>query len=240
MTTTAGAPKTGRRRDQSAVVALVVASVLLVASLVMTLGGVFGPAPWQSTTTRQGSIGAGPWPQGGMMGGQWSGGMWGAGGGMMAGQIWLAGNGQQVTTITQARARAAQAGTARTLHPGEVIQFSSNFYVELKDSTGAATTEILVDPGSGAVQTEPGPAMMWNTGLRTGVVSQDQARVAASMWLTANRPGETVKTIDAYPGYYTVDTQVNGTIAGMLSVNATTGAVWYHTWHGAFVAMEDG
>jgi len=26
---------------------------------------------------------------------------------------------------------------------------------------------------------------------------------------------------------------------GMLSVNATTGAVWYHTWHGTFIAKED-
>jgi hypothetical protein len=25
----------------------------------------------------------------------------------------------------------------------------------------------------------------------------------------------------------------------MLSVNATTGAVWYHTWHGTFIAKED-
>jgi hypothetical protein len=25
----------------------------------------------------------------------------------------------------------------------------------------------------------------------------------------------------------------------MLSVNGYTGAVWYHTWHGPFVAMEE-
>ncbi|WP_051518942.1 hypothetical protein [Intrasporangium chromatireducens] len=126
------------------------------------------------------------------------------------------------------------------MHPGEVIQFSDNFYVELKDPAGAATTEVLVDPSSGTVQTEPGPAMMWNTGTRSAAIAENRARQAAAAWLSANRPAETVGTIEAYPGYYTVDTQVNGKVSGMLSVNAATGAVWYHTWHGAFVAMEDG
>jgi hypothetical protein len=28
----------------------------------------------------------------------------------------------------------------------------------------------------------------------------------------------------------------DGTIDGMLPVNATTGQVWYHTWHGRFIA----
>ena len=157
----------------------------------------------------------------------------------MSGQIWLAGDGQPVTTIAQARARAAQAGGSRGLHPGEVIQFTDNFYVELKDSTGAATTEVLVDPSSGAVQTEPGPAMMWNTGSRTGTVTEAQSRQIATAWLASNRPAESVTSIDAYPGYYTVDTVANGKVTGMLSVNATTGAVWYHTWHGPFIDMED-
>ena len=167
------------------------------------------------------------------------GGMRRGSGGMMAGQIWLVGDGQPVATIAQARARAAQAATPRGLHPGEVIQFTDNFYVELKDSSGAATTEVLVDPASGAVQTEPGPAMMWNTGSRTGTLTAEQAKQAATAWLASNRPGESVKSIDAYPGYFTIDTAAGGKMAGMLSVNAATGAVWYHTWHGSFVAMED-
>ena len=61
----------------------------------------------------------------------------------------------------------------------------------------------------------------------------------ATDWLRTHRPGESVASVDAYPGYYTIDTTVNGKPAGMLSVNATTGAVWYHTWHGGFVAEED-
>lgn len=174
------------------------------------------------------------------MGGPSSGGMSAGGpGGMMAGQIRLAGDGQPVTSIAQARARATTAGAPLGLHPGEVMQFTNHFYVELKDSNDDATTEVLIDPASGAVQTEPGPAMMWNTGSRTGTLTQEQAKQAATAWLASNRAGETVKSIDAYPGYYTLDTAAGGKIAGMLSVNATTGAVWYHTWHGAFVAMED-
>lgn len=232
--------------DRRPLMVLVVASALLVASVAMAVFGVLGPAPWQSSSpwgAADGTRGT-PWTGsdgwGGMMGGRSGGGMWGGGhGGMMAGQVWLAGDGEPVATIAQARARAAKAGTPLGLHPGEVIQFTNNFYVELKDSNDDATTEVLVIPASGTVQTEPGPAMMWNTGERTGTVTEEQAKQAAAAWLASNRPGESVKSIDAYPGYYTVDTAAGGKMAGMLSVNSTTGAVWYHTWHGTFVAIED-
>lgn len=246
MTLARGAPGRGRRVDRWPVVALVVASVLLVASVAMAALGALGPAPWRSASPwdpaggAAGTSSTGPGQSGGMMGGPSSGGMSAGGpGGMMAGQIRLAGDGQPVTSIAQARARATTAGAPLGLHPGEVMQFTNHFYVELKDSNDDATTEVLIDPASGAVQTEPGPAMMWNTGSRTGTLTQEQAKQAATAWLASNRAGETVKSIDAYPGYYTLDTAAGGKIAGMLSVNATTGAVWYHTWHGAFVAMED-
>ena len=39
----------------------------------------------------------------------------------------------------------------------------------------------------------------------------------------------------AFPGYYTLDTERNGSVEGMLSVNVQTGAVWYHAWHGSFL-----
>jgi hypothetical protein len=32
-----------------------------------------------------------------------------------------------------------------------------------------------------------------------------------------------------------LDYKVNDKIAGLLSVNDVTGAVWLHTWHGEFV-----
>ena len=146
----------------------------------------------------------------------------------------------RAVTASASRSSRARASSSAGLHPGEIVQFRQNVYVELKDASGAAVTEVLVDPATGAVTTEPGPAMMWNTGSRAASVPADQARTRAAEWLRANRSGETVGSVDAYPGYYTVDTQdVSGTMVGMLSVNATTGAVWYHTWHGAFIARED-
>ena len=158
---------------------------------------------------------------------------------MTGGLVWLAGNGTPVTTIEAARARAADAAAPSGLQPGEVMQFSLNFYVELKDATGASITEVLVDPADGAVLTEYGPAMMWTSRSNTSATAADQAATTASQWLQANAPGETVGNTDLFPGHFTMDTLSGGNTVGMLSVNATTGAVWYHTWHGTFIAKED-
>jgi hypothetical protein len=191
-----------------------------------------------------------------------------------------------IVLIAAARGRAAQAATTADLHPGEVIWFDNGFYVELKDASGQSATEVIVDPQTGAVTTEPGPAMMWNTrygtmsgtagvgrpggriggpagmmggpagmmGGQAGImgggfgaaasggtaaVTADQARSIAQQWLDTNRSGQSAQTPDSYPGYYTMETATSGKITGMLSVNADTGAVWYHTWHGQFIARED-
>ena len=124
--------------------------------------------------------------------------------------------------------------------------FDNGFYVELKDSAGKPATEVIVDPRTGAVSTEPGPAMMWNTrfGMHTrggeaGTVDATKARDIATSWLATNQAGTTIASIDAYPGYFTIDLQRGGKVTGMMSVSSATGAVWYHTWHGAFIAMED-
>jgi len=42
-----------------------------------------------------------------------------------------------------------------------------------------------------------------------------------------------------FPGYYSFDTVKDGKTYGMLSVNASTGAVWYHGWHRTFLAGKD-
>ena len=181
--------------------------------------------------------GQGPTP--GLMGGQ--------GQGSSTGMVWLPGDGVAVSSIPAARARATSAARAAGLHPGEVMWFDNGFYVELKDSAGKPATEVVVDPRTGTVSTEPGPAMMWNTrfgmmradGSSAGLVDSTKARGIATSWLTANRPGTTIRSIDAYPGYFTLDLQRNGVVSGMMSVNSSTGAAWYHTWHGAFIAMED-
>jgi hypothetical protein len=170
------------------------------------------------------------------------------GGARMTGSVWLAGNGAPVDSIPAARDRVSAAAAPAGLRPGEVIWFDNGFYVELKDTAGGPATEVIVDPASGTVFTEPGPAMMWNTryGMRgstgggSASVSAERAQRIATEWLNTNLPGRTAQPPDAYPGYYTVETTgTDGTINGMLSVNATTGQVWYHSWHGRFIAKDD-
>ena len=184
----------------------------------------------------------------GMMGGQGTYGGQGQGmmGGSMIGMTWLPGNGVAVSGIPAARARATTAGAPAGLHPGEVMWFDNGFYVELKDGAGKPATEVIVDLRTGAVSTEPGPAMMWNTrfGMQTrgsdaGAVDAAKARTIATSWLAANQAGTSIGSIDAYPGYFTIDLQRGGVVSGMMSVNSLNGAVWYHTWHGAFIAKED-
>ena len=226
------------------------ASVLLVGSVVFVVSGLGQPRPpvtgYPSVPSGYGgqpTDGHGPAGGRGPAGGTRSGpgGMMGNGGGngMSGGHVWLAANNVPVTTIAAARARAAEAAFPRGMHPGEVMQFSLNFYVEMKDAAGASVAEVLVDPAGGAVVTEYGPAMMWTSGSTAPGIPGDRATGVANQWLQANAPGETVGSTDSFPGHFTMDTISGGNTVGMLSVNATTGAVWYHTWHGTFIAKED-
>ncbi|MFR9780972.1 hypothetical protein ACL02O_33685, partial [Micromonospora sp. MS34] len=85
---------------------------------------------------------------------------------LVASIVWVAGGlpgERQVRGIAEADRAAAQFGKRWGLHGGEVMQFDNGFYVELVDPAGNRATEVLVDPQTGAVQTEWGPAMMWNT-----------------------------------------------------------------------------
>lgn len=71
-------------------------------------------------------------------------------------------------------------------------------------------------------------------------VSADQALQIAQSYLDQYTPGvKTADKADALPGYYTIDTLKDGEIFGMLSVNAFTGQVWVHTWHGTFVEQAE-
>ena len=62
-------------------------------------------------------------------------------------------------------------------------------------------------------------------------------RLPCGLWNT--RTGSTIGSIDAYPGHFTLDLKRNGEVSRMMSVNASSGAFWCNTWHGAFIAMED-
>jgi hypothetical protein len=180
---------------------------------------------------------------GGMMGGLFS------GGGKNIGM-------DRAVTIAQGVAGSYSGGG---LAVDEVIEFTNNYYASVREkSTGIGAFEILIDKSSGNVMQEP-PSMMWNTrygmmpgGMMGGMmggagfgnsgptnVTSDQARQIAQRWLDANQQGDTANAPDAFYGYFTVDFQSGGKLAGMLSVNGYSGQVWYHTWHGSFIQVKD-
>jgi hypothetical protein len=71
-------------------------------------------------------------------------------------------------------------------------------------------------------------------------ISIEEARAAAQKYLDQAEPGATVSADGiSFYGYYTFDYSVDGKTAGMLSVHGSTGEVWMHTWHGAFVAEKE-
>ena len=161
-------------------------------------------------------------------------------------------NGARAPVIDLVGAREQAQVFATELRPGlavgEVMQFDRQYYAELVEADGSLATEVLIDPVSGDVQLELGPARMWNT--RYGMMARGgsdlriggtEAQQIANEWLAdqADAVGLTAATGDAFPGYYTLHTLRGGELDGMLSVNATSGEVWYHSWHGAFVEMSE-
>ena len=180
----------------------------------------------------------------GMMGGSGMGG-WGA----------TAAQAHPINSLDDARQafqRFVDATGNANLALDDVMQFQWNYYAIVKD-TGQGAFELLANPQTGAVGPEMGPNMMWNTkyghmvgfGMMGGywpqtavapTVAPDQAQQIAQQWLDQYQPGSTTQAPDVFPGYYTLHITRDGAITGMLSVNAYTGQVWYHTWHGAFIA----
>ncbi|GAU69787.1 hypothetical protein SSP35_14_01210 [Streptomyces sp. NBRC 110611] len=185
---------------------------------------------------------------------------------LIASLVWVAGSGSlswqpgpgrttgvvsregPVRNLAEADRAAGHFADRWGLHVGEVMRFSNGYYAELLDARGKGATEVLIDPGSGLVQVEFGPAMMWNTtyGMMpvgtppgTATVGPDRAVRIANRWLSEHRPGLHAAEPDRFPGYYTLHTLRDDHIVGMLSVSASTGDVWYHTWHGRFLQMRE-
>ena len=70
-------------------------------------------------------------------------------------------------------------------------------------------------------------------------VSPEQATQVAEDYLNRVSPSTETEEPDQFYGYYTLHTLQDGEVTGMLSVNGYTGQVWYHGWHGPFIAMEE-
>ena len=142
------------------------------------------------------------------------------------------------------------------LHIDELMEFDRNFYALIKEkSSGIGALELLVNKSTGSVGFEPGPDMMWNAkyGMMRGfggmmgfgstsgamTVSPDPATEIAQGWLDQRGGGYSAGAPDAFYGYYTFHFSRAGRIAGMLSVNGSTGQVWFHSWHGSFVQSRE-
>ena len=82
---------------------------------------------------------------------------------------------------------------------------------------------------------------MWTpaSGSANGPKSAQQAVAVADRWLAKRDPSLSVPDADAFPGYYTMEIKRHGKIVGMLSINASSGVIWNHWWHGDFVAISD-
>jgi hypothetical protein len=70
-------------------------------------------------------------------------------------------------------------------------------------------------------------------------VSPEQAREIADAYVRRVSPGTQAGEAEPFYGYYTLHTEKDGEVTGMLSVNGYSGEVWYHSWHGPFIAMEE-
>jgi hypothetical protein len=133
----------------------------------------------------------------------------------------------------------------------QIEEYTLNFYVLVKEQdTGIGAFELLIDKYTGAVYPEAGLNMMWNTkyGIHNGMMSWlirtpratqtvtvEQAKANAQQYLKIYYLGTTVGEAQAFYGYYHIEVLSRGNTYGMLSVNAYTGQVWYHTWHGDFI-----
>ncbi len=151
----------------------------------------------------------------------------------------------------------------------EIEEWEYNYYVVVKEAPPSPykAYQLLIDKWTGFVMPEPGPNMMWNqkyggmmNSMMDGMpghmnkrerritdpkmtVTLDAAASAASQFLRErfSHPLVVAEPPDTFYGYYNFDVNdaATGIKYGMLSVNGTTGQVWYHTWHGGFLQGKE-
>ncbi|MDZ7801405.1 MAG: hypothetical protein U5K81_11525 [Trueperaceae bacterium] len=174
----------------------------------------------------------------GMMGG----GMMGGGMGMM--QTLPAGATPLDDTLLRERLEEAAASFGPDARIADVMPFANHTYAQVVDGEDRGLAELLVDRYTGQVTPEPGPNMMWNRAGGMGYAAapaerydEAAARDLAKDFLKGFLPGAEILAGQAFPGYVTFDYGREGRVDGMLSVHATTGAIWPHAWHGA--SLED-
>ena len=228
------------------------------------MGGAWGSGRQSGNQRGYGMMG-GAWGKAPCVGSQQGYGMMGSGvSGMPCGGAYTAPSQGKIGSLDEAQAaveRYVQELGNSNLKVAEVMEFERNYYaIVAEKDTGIGAMELLVDKSSGAVGPEMGPNMMWNAkygmmgsggmmgrggmmgGSATGemTLSSQEATDIAQRWLDANLPGRTAGQPDAFYGYYTLHFLKDGKVDGMLSVSGSSGDVWYHSWHGSFIAGTEG
>lgn len=226
----------------------------------LLLVGVLGSVFAQSMMGQPGNGGAGQGYNQGMMGGNGVGGGMMGGNGM--GGTMMSTYAPSSRPISQDEALRRAQGFAGRYGPQVKIRdfmvFAESYYAQVVDAaTGVGLAEVLVDRYTGVVQPEPGPDMLWNTrfgmqggqygnGMMDGInqrrqvpsapvrYTQAAAQKLADTFVAGYLPGGKVLEGLPFPGYYTFDYGREAT-EGMLSVNAFTGEVWVHGWHGIYL-----
>jgi len=158
---------------------------------------------------------------------------------------------------TAVNAFIAEYRAAEELIISEIMIFDNHAYAEvIEEDTGIGAFEVLVDPVTLAVIPEMGPNMMWNlkySHMRGGMmgsgyysraaempISDEEAVEIANAYLSQNNSDLVAGGhADRFYGYYTIHTERDGKIYGMLSVNGYDGKVFLHTWHGEFIEMAE-
>lgn len=185
------------------------------------MGGYEGAGPWGAPGYGMGMMGMGGYGMGSMMGG-----------------VYL----PDARPLAESEARARLESYVGRFAPGaqirDLMPFSQNYYAQMVDQDGRGLGEVLVDRYTGVVYPEPGPNMMWNRGPAGWSVPTrydlKAAKQLAADFLRGYLPGARIMEEQAFSGYYTFDFG-RSEIEGMLSINAYTGEVWVHTWHGPFL-----
>lgn len=236
----------------------IIGIIVVVAALAIGIGGAFSLSRRMPTTTVADRLQKlqddqvlrdrdGQSPRGGMMGPGFRGQMprYRLDDGIPANAVRL--------TIDEVQAKAEEyaISVGANLHVAEVMEFSNNFYaVVVETDSKKAAFELLIDPYSGSVNMEMGANMMWNqkyghmgavtNPAATNTLTMTEAVAKAQAVLDKKVPGAVVKSDgkDFY-GYYSFDYEVNGKVAGMLSVNGNTGQVLLHFWHSTFISEKE-
>ncbi len=97
--------------------------------------------------------------------------------------------------------------------------------------------------GNGMMGGQYSRGMMGNSNTSANAeisVTAEDALALAQAYLDSSLPDTTAdEHADTFPGYYTLHVERDGNVVGMLSVNAYTGDVFLHHWHGDFIEMAE-